>query len=97
MAIVTQLTLLIEPQWLSGSLNIEETMMQIAPSSPGVTASNAMEGGEVLAANLAKSAQKQEGEAALALLASTAQVQASTSQPVGSTGSVIGQNINISV
>lgn len=70
--------------------------MEISPSSPAVSSAH-MEGGEVLAAGLAKSAQKLEGEAALALLAATAQVQAVSTTPVGSTGSVIGQNINISV
>jgi hypothetical protein len=71
--------------------------MQVSPASPGVTTSSAMEGGEALAAGLAKSVQKLEGEAAMKLLASTAQVQAVPSNPVGSTGSVIGQHINISV
>lgn len=71
--------------------------MQVSPLSPNTNTSSAMEGGEALAAGLAKSVQKLEGEAALALLASTAQVQAATTTPVGSTGSVIGQHINISV
>ncbi|QTH62694.1 hypothetical protein J1N51_07845 [Psychrosphaera ytuae] len=68
-------------------------------SSSGFNPSaNAMEGGEALAANLAKSAQELEGRAALQLLASTAQVQAQLPSPaVGSTGSVIGQTINIVV
>ncbi|WP_299265314.1 hypothetical protein [uncultured Psychrosphaera sp.] len=69
--------------------------MQISPSSTGQVTSSAMQGGEALAANLSKGAQEMEGQAALALLSSTAQV--SSSSPVGSTGGVIGQNINISV
>lgn len=70
--------------------------MQIA--STGLATSSAMQGGEALAANLAKGAQEMEGQAALALLSSTAQVSATSSTtPVGSTGSVIGQRINISV
>ena len=67
-------------------------------SSSGVNpTANAMEGGEALAANLAKSAQKLEGEAALKLLASTAQVISATapSPSLGSTGSMVGRNINI--
>jgi len=71
--------------------------MNVSPAGPGVPTSGSMEGGEVLAANLAKSAQKLEGEAALALIAATAQVQLQSPTPVGSTGSVIGQQINISV
>lgn len=55
-----------------------------------------MEGGEALAANLAQSAQELQGQAALQLLASTAQLTA-PSPAVGSTGSVIGQTINITV
>jgi hypothetical protein len=54
-----------------------------------------MQGGEALAANLSKGAQEMEGLAAFALLSSTAQLPSSS--PVGSTGGVIGQNINISV
>ena len=57
-------------------------------------AANAMQGGEALAANLAKNAQELEGQAALQLLASTAQVQLA-SPTVGSTGGLIGTNINI--
>lgn len=68
--------------------------MQIASS--GMTTSSAMQGGEALAANLAKGAQEMQGQAALALLSSTAQLPV-TANPVGSTGSVIGQSINISV
>ena len=68
--------------------------MQIASS--GLATSSAMQGGEALAANLAKGAQEMEGQAALALIASTAQISPS-SNPVGSTGSVIGQHVNISV
>lgn len=71
--------------------------MQISPSSPGLPVSGAMQGGEALAANMAKNVQKLEGQAALALLASTAQLQVAPANPVGSTGSVIGQHINISV
>ena len=71
--------------------------MSVSPAGPGISTSSYMEGGEALAANLAKSAQKQEGEAALALIAATAQVQLQSPTPVGSTGSVIGQHINISV
>jgi hypothetical protein len=70
--------------------------MQISPNSPGLPVSGAMNGGEALAANLAKGAQEIQGQMALALLASTAQVQV-TQTPVGSTGSVIGQHININV
>ncbi|MBU2919420.1 MAG: hypothetical protein ACJAZB_000304 [Psychrosphaera sp.] len=68
--------------------------MQIASS--GLPTSGAMQGGEALAANLAKGVQEIQGQVALALLASTAQLPVS-SNPVGSTGSVIGQHINISV
>lgn len=71
--------------------------MQVSPNGPGLPTSGAMNGGEALAANLAKGAQEAQGQVALALLASTAQVQPASSNPVGSTGSVIGQNINISV
>lgn len=70
--------------------------MQVSPNGPGIPTSNAMSGGEALAANLSKGAQEMQGQMALSLLASTAQVQPA-SNPVGSTGSVIGQNINISV
>ncbi len=71
--------------------------MQVSPNGPGLPTSGAMSGGEALAANLAKGAQELEGQAALTLLASTAQVQSGASNPVGSTGSVIGAHINISV
>mgnify|MGYP001078664670 FL=1 len=71
--------------------------MSVSPAGPGVPTSSAMEGGEALSANLAKSAQKLEGEAALALIAATAQVQLQPATPVGSTGSTIGHHINISV
>lgn len=66
-------------------------------SSSGFNPSTtAMEGGEALAANLAQSAQELQGQAALQLLASTAQLTA-PSPAVGSTGSLIGQTINITV
>lgn len=71
--------------------------MNLSPMGPGVATSNAMAGGEALSANLAKSAQELEGKAALALLAATAQVSAPATNPVGSTGSTIGQHINIRV
>lgn len=71
--------------------------MQISPNSPAASITGAMSGGEALAANLAKGAQELQGQVALALLASTAQVQVASQTPVGSTGSVIGQHINISV
>lgn len=71
--------------------------MQVSPNGPGLPTSSAMNGGEALAANLAKGAQKIQGQMALALLASAAQAQPASSNPVGSTGSVIGQHINISV
>ena len=71
--------------------------MQVSPNGPGLPTSGAMSGGEALAANLAKGAQEVQGQMALSLLASTAQVQSAPSNPVGSSGSVIGQNINISV
>lgn len=71
--------------------------MQVSPNGPGLPTSSAMSGGEALAANLSKGAQELQGQVALTLLASTAQVQPASSNPVGSTGSVIGQHINISV
>lgn len=69
--------------------------MNLSPMGPGTPISGAMEGGEALSANLAKSAQELEGKAALALLSASAQVSAQVS--MGSTGSVIGQHINIKV
>jgi hypothetical protein len=71
--------------------------MSVSPLSPNIPTSEAMTGGEALTANLAKNAQKLEGQAALALIASAAQVNIAASNPVGSTGSHLGQHINISV
>ena len=71
--------------------------MNLSPMGSGSPLSNSMEGGEALSANLAKSAQELEGKAALALLASSAQVLNQVTNPVGSTGSTIGQHINIAV
>ena len=71
--------------------------MQISPNGPGLPTSSASSGGEALAANLANGAQEIQGQMALALLAATAQVQPASTNPVGSTGSVIGQHINIRV
>ncbi len=67
--------------------------MFVSSTSNGVV-SQAMQGGEALAANLAKGAQELEGQAALQLLASTAQLQLAT-PTVGSTGGLIGTTINI--
>ncbi|GAB2991250.1 hypothetical protein [Psychrosphaera aestuarii] len=67
--------------------------MFVSSTGNGI-ASQAMQGGEALAANLAKNAQELEGQAALQLLASTAQLQLA-SPSVGSTGGLIGTTINI--
>lgn len=71
--------------------------MNLSPMGPSVPTSGAMEGGEALSANLAKSAQELEGQAALALIAAVVPTSGAVANPVGSTGSVVGQHINIRV